>query len=169
MIAPRLSLVEPDLLREFPGPTCLSLVAIGAAMIVLVLIRCIVLRRDAPGREGAPAALLPHEEALGALAVLEGGLPHEEQEKLHTAVAAIVKRYMARRFDAEACCKTTEELLASFNAQGGRGLPLLDLLLLQCDRVKFSGRPAPSRSAEACLVQARDFVIESASSGEVAP
>ncbi len=164
-----LFIVEPDLLRELPGPSCIGLIILGAVMIGLILIRRFLLKRSVPRTVERPGSPPPHEEALSALADLERGMPHEEPQLFFISLAAIVKLYTARRFGVGASFKTSEELTACLESAGLSELALLDDLLLRCDRVKFSGRSDAARAAADCIEQARNFVKASLSSGEAAP
>ena len=135
----------------------LAIVAAGVAAALVVLVR----RRAA--RSAARSALVPpHEAALAALRKLAADdVLHRDLLAFHTAVAAIVRRYLERRFGVRAPERTTEELM--FILAGGSWLDdpqrrALHAFLAQCDQVKFArARPTEVASRE-LLETAGDLV-----------
>ena len=126
----------------------LAIVATGMAAALVVMVR----RRAA--RSAARMAIVPpHEAALRALRELAADdLLHRDLLAFHTAVAAIVRRYLERRFGVRAPERTTEELM--FILAGGSWLEdpqrrALHAFLAQCDQVKFArARPTEVASRE---------------------
>ena len=161
---------EPPRLQEvaepMPAPprvgrlllfAALAIVAAGAAASLVVIVR----RRAA--RNAALSAIVPpHEAALRGLRELAADdLLHRDLLAFHTAVAAIVRRYLEQRFGVRAPERTTEELM--FILTGGSWLDdaqrrALHAFLAQCDQVKFA-RARPTEVASRGLLEtATDLV-----------
>ena len=161
---------EPPRLQEvaepMPAPprvgrlllfAALAIVAAGVAAALVMLVR-----RRAARNAARNAIVPPHEAALRALRELAADdLLHRDLLAFHTAVAAIVRRYLERRFGVRAPERTTEELM--FILTGGSWLDdaqrrALHAFLAQCDQVKFArARPTEVASRE-LLETATDLV-----------
>ena len=135
----------------------LAIVAAGAAAALAVIAR----RRAA--RSAARAAIVPpHEAALRALRELAADdLLHRDLLAFHTAVAAIVRRYLEQRFGVQAPERTTEELMFILN--GGSWLDdpqrrALHAFLAQCDQVKFARARPTGVASQDLLETATDLV-----------
>ena len=135
----------------------LALFAGGAAAVSVVLMR----RRAA--RAAARTALVsPHEAALRGLRELASGdLLRRDLAAFHTAVAAIVRRYLEQRFGVRAPERTTEELM--FILAGGSWLDdpqrrALHAFLAQCDQVKFARARPTELASQGLLDTATDLV-----------
>jgi len=158
------TLAEPDILLEFPAflPPWIPAVC-GALLILFVLAR---MRFRHKPRERARPAVPPHEEALGALASLETGIPRAEQEEdpFHVILSRIVRRYLAGRYGLAALEMASEEAVAAIEDRGigPDQRRILRGILDRCDRVKFGRRFAGPDAAREILGQARRFVTETA-------
>ena len=135
----------------------LALVAAGVAAALVVIVR-----RGAARSAARSAIVPPHEAALRALRELAADdLLHRDLLAFHTAVAAIVRRYLEQRFGVRAPERTTEELM--FILTGGSWLEdpqrrALHAFLAQCDQVKFA-RARPTETASRDLLEtATDLV-----------
>jgi hypothetical protein len=88
-------------------------------------------------RARRPKRVPPHDWALGELAKLEGKAGAKVVERL----AAVVRRFIERRFGVPATKLTTSELLTAASEQGWpvEQADALRVVLDECDRVKFAG------------------------------
>ena len=116
-------------------------------------------RSGAAGAAPRPAHLL----ALAELERLERELPADRTrtKDFYARLADILRRYVLGRFGLNAPTQTIEELLAAVDLTGGplaARRQLIDLVLAQCDLVKFAHQqPAPA-AAPGSLRHARAFV-----------
>ena len=136
----------------------LAVVAAGVGAAVVVIVR----RRAA--RSAARSAIVPpHAAALRALRELAADdLLHRDLLAFHTAVAAIVRRYLEQRFGVRAPERTTEELM--FILTGGSWLDdrqrrALHAFLAQCDQVKFA-RARPTEVASRDLLETATDLVQ---------
>ena len=135
----------------------LAIVAAGLAAAVVVIVR-----RRAARRAARAAIVPPHEAALHALRELAADdLLHRDLLAFHTAVAAIVRRYLEQRFGVRAPERTTEELMFILN--GGSWLDdpqrrALHAFLAQCDQVKFARARPTAVASQDLLDTATDLV-----------
>jgi len=150
--------------------------------VVLLLIGLIIwlVRRRKPGVTAAPerkAALIPaipaHVEALAALDALvkdrlpERGLLVEHQTRL----AAIVRRFLERRFGSPQPGYTTRELVAHLLANGLTSAEVERLrgLLRVSDLAKFARAEPPVETAKRTEGEARDLILTWADHSVEAP
>ena len=136
----------------------LGIVAAGAAAAIVLIVR----RRAA--RSAARSAIVPpHEAALRALRKLAAAdLLHRDPLAFHTAVAAIVRRYLEQRFGVRAPERTTDELM--FILAGGSWLDepqrrALHAFLARCDQVKFA-RARPTEVASQDLLETATDLVQ---------
>lgn len=155
---------EPPALHDVEGPVpvpprtgrVLLFAALGLVLAGTAAAGILLLRRRAARAAVRAAAIPPHEAALQALRELAaGGLLQRDLHAFHTAVAAIVRRYLEQRFGVRAPQRTTEELL--FILAAGSWLDdfqrrALHAFLAQCDQVKFA-RARPSAGASQELIE----------------
>ncbi len=134
---------------------------------VLLGVTGLVVRRRRALKEPAPP---PHRWALRELDRLAGRAPASaaEVEAYHTALAAVVRRYLEMRFHLPAERRTTPEFLEA--VRGSSDLPArqqqaLAELLARCDLAKFARVRPSSEECQAVVTQARAFVQATASSG----
>ena len=154
---------EPPALHDVAGPVAvpppagrvLSFAALGLALAGAAAAAVVLLRRRAARAAARAAAVPPHEAALQALRELAaGGLLQRDLHAFHSAVAAIVRRYLEQRFGVRAPRRTSEELLAILAAGSWLGefqRRALHAFLVQCDQVKFA-RARPSAGASEGLI-----------------
>ena len=135
----------------------LALVAAGVAAALVVIVR------QRAARNAARSAIVPpHEAALRALQELAADdLLRRDLFAFHTAVAAIVRRYLEQRFGVRAPERTTEELM--FILTGGNWLDerqrhVLHAFLAQCDQVKFARARPTEVASQNLLATAIDLV-----------
>ena len=135
----------------------LAIVAAGVVAAVVVIVR-----QRAARSAARAAAVPPHESALRALRELAADdLLHRDLLAFHTAVAAIVRRYLEQRFGVRAPERTTEELM--FILAGGNWLDdpqrrALHAFLAQCDQVKFARARPTEVASQDLLDTATDLV-----------
>jgi hypothetical protein len=127
-----------------------ALAAVAAAVALLWVSRRN--RRRAP--LAAPAAAPPDPPHLRALARLR---EIRERGADPAAASAVVRDYLAERFDVRAAERTTEELLDAPPLAAHRDA--LAAVLVPCDLVKFAGaRPSPPERAR--LLDAAEAFVE---------
>ena len=111
---------EPPRLQEVAEPMAapprmgrtllLAVLGIAAAGVAAALV--VVVRQRAARKAARSAIVPPHEAALRALRELAADdLLHRDLLAFHTAVAAVVRRYLEQRFGVRAPERTTEELM----------------------------------------------------------
>lgn len=178
--APALREVEGPLPVPPPAGRVLLFVALAAAVAGAAVTGVILLRRRAARARAQAAVVPPHEAALRALRELAaGGLLQRDLLAFHTAVAAVVRRYLEQRFGVRAPQRTTEELLLILAAASWLDdvqRRALRAFLAQCDQVKFArARPAAAAS-ERLIDTAVDLVTatrptdaEAADAADAAP
>ncbi len=150
---------EAPALREVEGPLpvppaagrVLLFAALAAAVAGAAVTGVILLRRRAARARAQAEVVPPHEAALQALREFAaGGLLQRDLLAFHTAVAAVVRRYLEQRFGVRAPQRTTEELLFILAAASWLDdfqRRALHAFLAQCDQVKFArARPAAAAS-----------------------
>jgi hypothetical protein len=150
--------VRPELDPAAPGPPELPTAPPArrvpwfawAAVALLAAAAAIALRRREPAAPAPAPAPPPHETALARLRELRSKPP----EEAIVAASAVVRGYVAIRFDVRAPERTTEEVLAA--------VPALAAFLGPCDLVKFAAhRPTDAERAR-LLDLAEAFVREAA-------
>lgn len=165
-----LGAVETPRLQEvaepMPAPPRVGRLLLLAALAVVaagVAAAAVVILRQRAARSAARAAIVPpHEAALSALRELAADdLLHRDLLAFHTAVAAIVRRYLEQRFGVRAPERTTEELM--FILAGGNWLDdpqrrALHAFLAQCDQVKFARARPTEVASQDLLDTATDLV-----------
>ena len=149
--APALREVEGPLPVPPPAGRVLLFAALAAAVAGAAVTGVILLRRRAARARAQAEVVPPHEAALQALRELAaGGLLQRDLLAFHTAVAAVVRRYLEQRFGVRAPQRTTEELLFILAAASWLDdfqRRALHAFLAQCDQVKFArARPAAAAS-----------------------
>lgn len=153
--APALREVEGPLPVPPPAGRVLLFAALAAAVAGAAVTGVILLRRRAARARAQAAVVPPHEAALQALRELAaGGLLQRNLLAFHTAVAAVVRRYLEQRFGVRAPQRTTEELLLILAAASWLDdvqRRALHAFLAQCDQVKFA-RARPAAAASETLI-----------------
>lgn len=163
-------------IRDIKGPatilpdyTTWAVVGLGIAALLLALL---LLRRylRRPRRAAAPSLPLlpPYEEAIAALAALEGKRLHERGafRELGFELSEIFRRYLSRRFQIQALEATTREVMrelaesreAASLRHKGAAASAIHGLLEETDLLKYAKHvPAASVGAQ-LLVEARRLV-----------
>lgn len=109
----------------------------------------------------APPEVPPHQLVLAKFAALGDDL---DDLAFHTELAALVRRYLALRYDLHADVRTSEELWTHHDRDGA----LLRDCLWRCDLVKFACLEPPRDERERARQAAIAFVRRTASPGEAA-
>ena len=140
----------------------LLLAALGVLAAGVIAASVVLLRRRAARTASRAAIVPPHEAALRALRELASGdLLQRDLLAFHTAVAAIVRRYLEQRFGVRAPERTTEELMSILAGGGWLDDPqrrALHAFLAQCDRVKFA-RARPTATASQGLLDTATTLV----------
>ena len=161
---------EPPALQEVAEPVpvpprtgrllllaALAMLVVGAAVAGGVLLR----RRAARAAARVPS-VPPHEVALHALRELAAGdLLQRDLLRFHSAVAAIVRRYLEQRFGVRAPERTTEELMLILAGGSWLDAPqrsALHAFLARCDQVKFARLRPTTAASHDLLDTAIDLV-----------
>ncbi len=153
---------------ELPRPIWSKLRPATAALAAGLLFLAWLWMRRRRRRTTSPRILRPaHIVALAELDRLqaEKALDPAETEKLYLRLSAILREYLAWRFELPVLAQTTEELLGHAAQADGplaaqRGS--IGRVLAECDLVKFARRLPDAARARQALATARDFVIETA-------
>jgi hypothetical protein len=164
---------NPSDIRDIKGPEQVPVdprpyYLLGAG--VLVLVAAVVLYRllrRPPRRAAAAPPRPPHELAAEALEQLrQRGLVREGAFKeYYSALTAIVRTYIERRFEIRAPEMTTEEFLLASARRGrlvGPHRALLTEFLTESDLVKFARHLPTIADSERAWTAARRFVDETA-------
>jgi hypothetical protein len=172
-ITTRIATADPTSARDITGTEDLPPAAprggwlvwagVGVAVLLLAGLGMWLGRRRPPKAPPLP----PHRWALRELEALATRAPRtgEEVEKYHTALSAVVRRYLERRFLIPAERQTTAEFLEAVRqssdlSEGQRGS--LGELLGRCDLAKFARVWPPPEECQALLAEARRFIEETA-------
>lgn len=141
-------------------------VAVGTGAVLLGSLAFLVGRRRAARRPPPSPEVLALRELDGLAA--QAPASAAEVERYHTALSAVVRRYLEQRFQIPAERQTTAEFLAAVRQGSPLTEPQQTLLggfLTRCDLAKFARvRPAPEE-CHALVAQARTFVLETAATG----
>jgi hypothetical protein len=132
---------------------------LGLGAVLLGVTALVVGRR----RAVKPAALPPHEWALRELARLAERRPAsgEEVEAFHTALSAVLRRYLEGRFQFPAERQTTAEFVEAVRKSSeltAEGQAALGEMLARCDLAKFARVWPSAEECQALVTQARTFV-----------
>jgi hypothetical protein len=146
-----------------PAPGWLLWAGLGLGAVLLGVTALIVGRR----RAVKPAALPPHAWALRELARLAERRPAsgEEVEAYHTALSAVLRRYLEGRFQIPAERQTTAEFVEAVRKSSeltAEGQAALGAMLARCDLAKFARVWPSAEECQALVTQARTFVEETA-------
>ncbi|MCI0457999.1 MAG: hypothetical protein L0Z62_13630 [Gemmataceae bacterium] len=173
-VVTRIKKVEPGSaegitgLEAVPGVSSLNWwvwVAAGSGALLLAALALFLVRRQAPRRPSLP----PAQWALRELGRLAENTPAsaEEVERFHTALAAILRRYLEAQFRLPAERRTTPEFLEAARRSpelSAEQQALLGEVLACCDLAKFARVRPTAEECQATVTAARRFVEQTAPS-----
>jgi hypothetical protein len=146
-----------------PGQGWLLWAGLSLGAVLLGVTAFVVYRR----RAVKPPPLQPHQWALRELERLAARCPQSgpEVEVYHTALSAVLRRYLERRFQIPAERQTTAEFLEAVRKSSeltAEQQAELRGLLTQCDLAKFARVWPSAEECQALVTRAGAFVEETA-------
>jgi hypothetical protein len=155
--------IEP-LPPEEPWPLWLLTLAAVPPAVAVGLVVWLLLRRRLP----TALPLSPDRAALRELDALAERRPSTLQgaERFHTALAAVVRRYVEHRYHLPAGRRTTQEFLAAAESSphlAAEQQAVLREFLERCDLAKFAPVVPSAEECQATLALGRAFVEQTSS------